>query len=683
MRILQNGDDNITVYEYPADPIKPIKHVLAFGQYINIYGAFDIETTVLSYGGEDNGFMYVWQFTIGAPGGDLTVYVGRTWKDYQCFLKSLKRMLRLHKKKRLVIWVHFLAYEFQWLRSIGEVTRMFATAKRAPVVVEMDDVLEYRCSYKLSNMSLSKFTEQEQAQHAKQSDFDYLVKRYPDTYLSDSDLLYSVCDVLGLHESVAHIMRTYSDTLGSIPYTSTGYVRREARDAVQVNRDNHYQLIDTRLSAHEYKLCKSASRGGNVHANVLYVNQIIEDVLSDDRSSSYPAEMLAGLYPKGRLIEDRGRGIVKDAANILFIELRDVKLKPGVYFPYISVNKCERLKGVSYRGARFDNGRVLSAPLLYMACTEIDFEIIVSQYDAKITILEQYVSEYGYLCKEYRDFVYEAYKAKCKLKHEDPYFYAKYKNKVNALFGMMLTDITRENVVYVNDDWGSELPPVIEALNQYYKNYKSFLSYQDGIYVTANARKSLQIVLDVLGRDAIYCDTDSSKYIGDHSADLERINAAERAKMAAAGYKPVIIGDETYEVGVWERDAEYKRFVTQGAKKYAYEYSGNKAVNGKHAGEIGLTVAGLSKEKGAAYLREHGLESFLIDVDAGEIEGTVFSALDSGRMMSKYNDTVQLKDVCIDGHKLELTSNVALVPTTYTLSYTKDYADLIRMKTLV
>ena len=119
MRILQNGDDNITVYEYPADSINPIKHVLASGQYINIYGAFDIETTVLSYDGEDNGFMYVWQFAIGAPGGDLTVYVGRTWKDYQAFLKSLKRMLRLHKKKRLVIWVHFLAYEFQWVRSIG------------------------------------------------------------------------------------------------------------------------------------------------------------------------------------------------------------------------------------------------------------------------------------------------------------------------------------------------------------------------------------------------------------------------------------------------------------------------------------------------------------------------------------------------------------------------------------
>jgi len=580
-------------------------------------------------------------------------------------------MYNLSSDKKIVIWVHNLPFEFQFLRSVLNVTKMFAVKKRIPVVVTFDDVFEFRCSYRLSNMGLQKFAESENAQHQKQKDFDYLVTRYPDTEISDSDLYYGVCDVLSLHESVSSLMHAYSDDLRSVPFTSTGYVRREAREHVLSNPKNRWNLLDRQLDAHQYKLCKSAARGGNTHTNALFAGEIIKIMEGEDIASSYPCEMATSDgFPMGKFVEDSAKKIVPDACNLLFVRYTDIEIKPGVYFPYIAYSKCERLQACDFRKARFDNGRVLKAPLLIMCITEIDAEIIERQYKFKsFEILEQYVADRGYLCKEYRDYVMACFTAKCELKHSDPYFYNKYKNKVNALFGMMLTDISREDITYFANEWGGNLPSVAKSLSDYYKNYRSFLSYQDGIYVTAGARAKLQRGLDLVGIDAIYCDTDSVKFRRDHRADFDLLNEEIRAKNARAGVHPITVGGEVYELGIWEYDASYSAFIAQGAKKYAYLYSMD-PVNGKHAGELGVTVAGLSKKLGAKYLVEHGgLEAFKV--------GAFWDQTRSGRLTAHYNDTVQLIETEHNGHPIELTSNVALLPTTYKLGYSDDYAELL------
>ena len=670
MRNLRNGDDELAVREFPSDPLLRIPKSLSIKGYLETYAAFDIETSNIEIGEKTHAIMYLWQCCIGnAQHRD--VYVGRTWKDFREFIRQLKVMYDLAPDKKLVVWVHNLAFEFQFLRSVLEVTKMFATKKRVPVVVTFDDVFEFRCSYRLSNMSLAKFAESENAVHQKQKDFNYLITRYPDTEISDSDLYYGVCDVLSLHESVNGLMGAYDDTLRSMPFTSTGYVRREARDAVKSNPHNYYDMLDRQLNKTEYVMCKSAARGGNTHTNPLYSGEIITDSHGMDISSSYPTEMVAGDgFPMGKLVEESCKRLIPDACNILFIRYEEIRLKAGVYFPYIAYSKCERLDKMDYRRARFDNGRVLYAPSLIMCITEIDAEIIERQYTFnKCEIITQYVSDRGYLYPEYRQYVLECYKAKCELKNKDPYFYAKFKNKINALFGMLLTDITREDIIYAGDKWGSSMPSVIEALMKYYKNYRSFLSYQDGLYVTAGARAKLQRGLDLVGIDAIYCDTDSIKYRRDHTADFELLNAEVRARNEKAGVKPVTVDGVTYELGVWEYDCAYSQFIARGAKKYAYKYSMD-PVNGSHRGEIGVTVAGLSKKLGARYLEENGgLEAFKV--------GAIWDENRSGRLKASYNDEVQLVEMEHNGHKIELTSNVALLPTTYKLGYSKDYAELM------
>lgn len=673
MRVLGKEGDRIIVNEYPKDGIRKIKRLRKQGKAIDAFGAFDIETSLLEYKGEMHGLMYLWQFAVGKIGEEIDVYIGRTWKDYINFLEELRILYSLNINNRMVIYVHNLGYEFQFLRSVQSVTRMFAVEKRVPVVAIMDECFEYRCSYKLSNMSLDKFAKQENARHLKIGQFDYSKKRYQDTILNDYDLLYGVCDVLALHESMSNIMLNGGDNLSTIPYTSTGFVRRESRERVQANRNNYYSFIDSRLTSHQYKLCKSSVRGGDTHANALYVNSILENVRSKDKASSYPHQMLTKKYPYGKMMQDTSGKLVRDASNIMFVELRDVRLKDGYYMPYIPISRCERLNGVSYKGCRFDNGRVLSAPLLYMCINDIDYEIIIREYDCNITILENWVSGYEYLNKDYRDFVYQMFVEKCKLKGKDEYYYNKYKNKINALFGMMLTDITREEITYIDGDWSAELPDTIKALNAYYSNRKSFLSYQHGLYVTAHARAALREAINALGSDIIYVDTDSTKYINEHDSIFEKINNEIRRENELVGVKPVIVNDKKYELGVWEDDGNYKYFATQGAKKYAQEYED---------GHIVVTVAGLNKKKGSEYLMNHGgMEAFLIP--EGETEGLLFRETDSGRMTAKYHDEICLEVIIVDGHKMELTSNIALVPTTYQLGRTEEYMNLVEMHSLI
>ena len=96
-----------------------------------------------------------------------------------------------------------------------------------------------------------------------------------------------------------------------------------------------------------------------------------------------------------------------------------------------------------------------------------------------------------------------------------------------------------------------------------------------------------------------------------------------------------------------------------GAKKYAYEDA---------AGELHITVAGVSKYKGAQELAQRGgLDAFK--------EGFVW--YDAGGIESVYNDDPDIKEVIIDGHKLQISSNVLLRPSTYTLGITGEYARIL------
>ena len=147
------------------------------------------------------------------------------------------------------------------------------------------------------------------------------------------------------------------------------------------------------------------------------------------------------------------------------------------------------------------------------------------------------------------------------------------------------------------------------------------------------------------------------------------------------------VNGKTSTLGIWEHDADYSAFLTYGAKKYAYRYANSEVNKSKKRNKLEVTVAGLSKKLGSAYLEKcGGLAAFkagTYDESGDYLHGVVFDELNSGRLKAIYNDTVQHKIIYVDGHRCELTSNVALLPTTYELGITREYADILEMRDLI
>ena len=77
--------------------------------------------------------------------------------------------------------------------------------------------------------------------------------------------------------------------------TSTGYVRRDCKRAME--GFNHKQLLAMLPDLDCYMALREAFRGGNTHASRWYARDILTDVKSTDRSSSYPDVMVNCLFP--------------------------------------------------------------------------------------------------------------------------------------------------------------------------------------------------------------------------------------------------------------------------------------------------------------------------------------------------------------------------------------------------
>ena len=239
--------------------------------YIGITTAFDIETTLID--DIQQSVMYIWQWQLGE---EITV-IGRTWNEFLNLQNEIKKLLP--SGFWLVVYVHNLSYEFQFLKGVYSFTPndVFAIASRKLIKCDMWGCFEFRCSYKLTNMSLKQFTSKMKVTHQKLSgeDFNYSVKRYPWTELTEEELSYCVNDVLGLVEAINALMARDADTLQTIPLTSTGYVRRNAKRAMR--NGIHHNFVYSILPNYEvYTALREAFRGGNTHANRYYAGDVVE-----------------------------------------------------------------------------------------------------------------------------------------------------------------------------------------------------------------------------------------------------------------------------------------------------------------------------------------------------------------------------------------------------------------------
>ena len=627
-------------------------------RYLNHLMTFDIETsTIEKTDGSFEGYMYHWQVCI-----DSYVCFGRSWKEFLTFLRKINRALKNYDKKyKLVCYIHNFSYEFQFLYSWIKLTDVFAIDKRRPLkAISKDFNIEFRCSYLLSNMNLKKFIENTPNAHYFKGtgDLDYKKVFTPKNTLTMSELGYCYNDVMGLYEAITYLLR--DDTLTTIPLTSTGYVRRECRNNMRKNKKNRKQFLDLKLDDKLYQLCKDTFRGGNTASNRYKTNFINYDVSSYDMSSAYPYAMISGLYPITPFQEERiiSLDMLDDYNNryctLAYYSFENVKLKKGIPFPYIPYSKCIEFIAPSYEGIFKGkeycyNGRVLEAEFIKIAMTNYDYQIFINQYDydeENVRVEDFFYSHKGFLPKELTDTVIEFFTLKSQLKgiEEMEYEYMKSKNKLNSLYGMIVTDIIRQENLF-NNQWEKGENSTLE---EYYSKRNNFLTYQWGLFVTAICRTNLQKAIDKIGLDCVYIDTDSVKFVGEHDEVFEQINQ-EMIDWCTQNdiINYVKVGNHKYFLGLYDKEKGYDEFVTLGAKKYAF----------KQSNKIGITVAGLNKKSGAKELeRKGGLSNFKI--------GTEF--LDSGRKTVYYNDDKK-HFVTVQGCKIENASNIALVDTTYTL----------------
>lgn len=632
--------------------------------YKDLLTAFDIETSPIP--GTEQAAMYIWQWQFGL---EYTV-MGRTWDEWRGFTRCL--LDHLPDDQSLVILVHNLSYECQFLRTVYDFKpdEVFAVKSRKVLKCTMyDKRLEFRCTYLHSNMSLAQYTKKMGVQHQKLDgeEFDYDQIRYPWTPLSDRELQYCQNDVLGLVEAYQAEMDRDHDNLQTIPLTSTGYVRRDAKRAMRMA--GRKMVHDSQPDLDTYRMLREAFRGGNTHANRYFSGQILRGVSSADRSSSYPDVLCNCKFPMGRfrVLEDPTlsgiKSLIRHRRAVLFrfavwgITMRD----PYDGFPYLSRSKCREVIG-----GCFDNGRILFAEYLETTVTDVDFGIIERQYEwDDIQIIDARYAWYGWLPRPLVLTTIEYYTNKTKLKGVagQEQFYEKSKNLLNSLYGMMAQDPVKQTIDFISEapeQFVEREDDIAELLAEH--SHKAFLCYQWGVWITAWARLRLQEGLDLAGHNAVYCDTDSVKYLG--QVDWTAYNAKRMKDSTASGAHATDPKGTEHYMGVFEAEQPYSRFVTLGAKKYAYDYGDGKT----HA-----TISGVSKKWGGPELdAAGGLSAFK--------EGFIFTK--AGGTESIYNDHPPTDHMIIDGHRLEIGPNIYIKPSTYTLGITADYERILQNPTL-
>jgi hypothetical protein len=218
----------------------------------------------------------------------------------------------------------------------------------------------------------------------------------------------------------------------------------------------------------------------------------------------------------------------------------------------------------------------------------------------------------------------------------------------------MLTDICQPETEFDFEtlEWKQTPVDIQEHLDKYFKNYNSFLYYPVGMYITSRCRHLLYELIDCC-KNPVYWDTDSCKGFDWDDEKLKKLNERTVKQLEELGYVAEVDGKKFY-LGYAEDDGDYKRFKGMGAKKYAYE---------EMDGSLHITIAGVNKEKGRDELvAKGGLDAF----------NDNFVFVEGGSICAKYEDC-SIHLVTFEDETFEVASNVALVPTTYTLSRPDDY----------
>lgn len=596
--------------------------------YYNVASSFDTENSsfydnFIVKPSNKRAIMYAW-----VVGIEDYVIIGRTWDDFLELYDELVEKLNLTLKQRLIIYVHNLSYDFQFFRKYFEFDKVFALDMRDVITATTVDGIEFRCSYKLSGYSLAKVGEHLLNHDVKKKigDLDYNKIRTPITPLTTKELGYIEFDARVVIAFIQEEIEAAGD-ITKIPLTKTGKVRNYCRErCLHTYRDHKkhddkfttYRRIMKKLTINsvlEYELLHQAFMGGYTHGNHFHTGEIMYNVSSFDFSSSYPAVMVLEQFPmyKGELITLQNSKEfyenMKLYCCVFTATFYDID-ETFIYDHYISVSKC-----IEKEGAEIDNGRLIRAKKITICITEIDFNIIKQTYKwTKLTVRNFRRYKRGYLPRDFVLSVLDLYEKKTVLKGVEEYLaeYQQSKENINSCYGMTVTNICRDEIIYLSDEqedtgeqWLREKPDYAKLLDKYNNDKRRFLFYAWGIYVTAYARRNLWNAILHLKEDYLYSDTDSVKLtnLDKHKDFFKKYNefifngfkrVLEWQKIDINKVIPKTKDGKVKLLGAWDYEGTYSRLKYLGAKRYLTEKDG----------KLSLTVSGLNKYVTVPYLQK-------------------------------------------------------------------------------
>ena len=615
--------------------------------YYNIPCAFDIETTsfyrdldgktysTAQYNQLDKkdrqieklGIMYIWQFGINGY-----TIVGRTWSEFLEMVQTISETLHLTDEKRLLVYVHNLAFEFQFMCKMFQWENVFSLDMRKPLYALTNCGIEFRCSYLLSGYALETVAKNLQRYSVPKlvGYLDYELVRHEKTVITDKEMQYCVNDIkivmLYIKEYIENVKNVHN-----IPLTKTGAVRKFCRkncffipktdtEKTKINYEYKDLMHDLQINnLNEFKMLQRAFCGGFTHANSRYVDEIVKDVTSFDFTSSYPYVMISEKFPmsKGVKINVKSRKQFETMMQmyhcVFDIEFTNI-ISISANENYISVSKC-----IETENAAENNGRLVSASRIVTTITNIDFNIIKNFYSwDSYKVGYMYCYRRDYLPTEFVKSIIDLYKKKTELKGVDGMEreYLSSKEMLNSCYGMCVTNPIREEITYTDNWQVKELTDSDREEMIYSHNISKsrFLYYIWGVFVTAFARKNLFTAIRELGNDYVYSDTDSVKFINydkhknyfaayNYSVEMKLKTACKFHGLPFSDCKPKTIKGKEKLLGVWDYEGTYTRFKTLGAKRYMVEKENALTVGGKTY-NFSLTVSGVNKQYAIPYLLE-------------------------------------------------------------------------------
>ena len=600
----------------------------------NLGASFDIETTNTRANNNMYGFMYVWQFSINK-----TVFMGRTWEEFKQFINDLVEVLDL-KTNKLFIYIHNLAYEFQFMKHQLKFNNagIFANRNYNVIIANLEGLgVEFRDSYILSNLSLENLAKElKTANIRKLNTLDYNKIRTPKTPLSEEELAYCCNDVLIVEQYINEQIELYEGDINKIPLTNTGRVRKLCRNNLlyergrngrkYVNKSFKDRIKYCKLGLEDYLMLKRVLGGGFNVCSDLYKGLKLENVKSWDEVSAYMSIMLSERLPMGaakEVVIENDKQFYdilenKNMLSIFDIRFNNLKIKDDKYIDIMTANNC------IVKGKReITDRKITYAEELTTSLTSIDFKSISKFYNwDSIEIGKMYYYTVNYLPKEFINIILELYKNKTELKGIDEYkyLYDNIKSMFNAVFGMTITDIAPDKVIYDNGKWETveaSLEEIKDDIEKFNNSFNRFVYYPWGVFTMAYARQRLFNAIDECGEDLVYSDTDSVKMVNyeKHENYFRKFNEEIKAKLYkmcdfyALDYSLVSPKNKEGKeklIGSWENDGNYKEFKALGTKKYAAIYD---------SGKFEITVAGLNKEKGTKYIYDLAKENEESPVD--------------------------------------------------------------------